>query len=70
MNNRTIISLGGSLVVPNGIDTEFLSTFVSLIKKEAENGKEFSIVVGGGKVARDYRDALTALGVSDNDILD
>jgi uridylate kinase len=70
MNNRTVISLGGSLVVPNGIDTEFLHTFTTLISQEAINGKEFAIVVGGGKVARDYRDALTALGINDTDILD
>lgn len=46
-----VISLGGSMVNPNGIpDAEFLKKMKSLLK-----GKEkIGIVVGGGKIAREY----------------
>jgi len=54
-NNSYVISLGGSLVVPNnGIDWKFLKKFYSLIRQEIAKGKRFFIIVGGGKTARDY----------------
>lgn len=68
--NRIVISLGGSLVVPNGINAEFIRSFVELVKTEVTSGKEFAIVVGGGKVARDYRDALSSVREASNDELD
>lgn len=56
--NRILLSLGGSLVVPDGgIDTAFLSELNLLIRKWVELGYGFIIVVGGGKLARNYRDA-------------
>ncbi|MCL4419260.1 UMP kinase [Patescibacteria group bacterium] len=57
---KIIISLGGSLVVPNGgIDTNFLKKFNEFIRlKLAEgNNRQFFVVVGGGATARHYRDA-------------
>lgn len=56
--NRILLSLGGSLVVPDGgVDTAFLSEFNLLIRKWVDLGYGFIIVVGGGKLARNYRDA-------------
>lgn len=50
-----IISLGGSLVIPNGgIDTKFLSEFNQFIRKKIAEGWRFFIVVGGGATARHY----------------
>ncbi len=57
MNSPVVISLGGSLIVPDGIDTEFLSGFKKLIEEEVEKGKSFVIVTGGGKVCRRYQAA-------------
>jgi uridylate kinase len=57
---KIVISLGGSLVVPStGIDTSFLSTFNTFIRKKIQENTDlqFFIVVGGGQTARDYRDA-------------
>jgi uridylate kinase len=57
---RIIISVGGSLVVPNGgISTDFLRGFNDLIRTQlAQNHKrQFFLVVGGGATARQYRDA-------------
>lgn len=57
MKNPTIISLGGSLIVPDTIDTVFLSQFKKLLETEIEKGREFVVVLGGGKTARRYQAA-------------
>lgn len=54
-----IISLGGSIVVPNLPDPEFINIFKSFILEEVEKGKRFVIIVGGGKTCRNYQDALS-----------
>ncbi|MEX2029147.1 MAG: UMP kinase [Candidatus Paceibacterota bacterium] len=51
----TIISLGGSLIVPEEIDVEFLKEFRSLILDQVAKGQKFVIITGGGKIARDYQ---------------
>lgn len=58
--NRIVISLGGSLVVPNdGIDTQFLSEFNAFVRHmlEEDSNRQFFVIVGGGATARHYRDA-------------
>lgn len=58
--DRVVISLGGSLVYPDGgVDVDFLKRFNKFIREElAQNPKrQFFIVVGGGTIARHYRDA-------------
>lgn len=53
-----VISLGGSLVVPNGgIDTAYLSSFNHFIREKIADGWRFFVVVGGGATARHYIDA-------------
>lgn len=53
-----VMSVGGSLVVPNGnIDTDFLSGLREVIKTHAKDGWRFVIVVGGGGTARHYQSA-------------
>lgn len=57
---KIVISLGGSLVIPNGgIDTQFLKDFNEFIRKQLQKDPrlQFFIVVGGGATARHYRDA-------------
>jgi len=61
-----IISLGGSLVAPNEIDTAFLKSFRSIIKKYL-NQKRFFIFVGGGKVCRNYQNAMLEFGADNNE---
>lgn len=54
-NKPIIISLGGSLVIPNsGMDTKFLSEFNTFIREKISQGFRFFIVVGGGATARHY----------------
>lgn len=58
--DKIVISLGGSLIIPNGgIDILFLKKFNNFIREQlAENkNRQFFIVVGGGATARHYRDA-------------
>jgi len=57
VKNPVIISLGGSLIVPDGIDTAFLSEFKKLIEDEVKQEKSFVIVTGGGKICRRYQAA-------------
>jgi uridylate kinase len=53
-----IISLGGSLIIPNGgIDIEFLGEFANFLRKKIASGWRFFIVVGGGSTARHYIEA-------------
>ena len=52
-----VVSVGGSLLVPNGIDTSFITAFRELILKETRKGRSFYIVAGGGRLSRDYQDA-------------
>ena len=52
-----VLSLGGSLIVPDNIDLDFLEKFRQVIKKHTRTYK-FVIVCGGGSVARKYISAL------------
>jgi len=52
-----LISLGGSLIIPNKIDIEFLEKFKKIILKNTKKYK-FVIVCGGGRTARNYIKAL------------
>jgi len=50
-----ILSLGGSLIVPNGgIDINFLKGFEKFIRRKVAQGSRFFIVTGGGATARHY----------------
>src|SRR3990167_8094165 len=60
-----IISLGGSLVAPNEIDTAFLKVFRNAVKKHL-NDKRFFIFVGGGKICRNYQNVMLEFG-ADNE---
>lgn len=54
-----IISLGGSLVIPNGgMDIQFLIDFNTFIRAKINQGFRFFIVVGGGATARHYIDEV------------
>ncbi|MDO8594609.1 MAG: UMP kinase [bacterium] len=70
MQSPIIISLGGSIVVPDGIDTKFISAFRKLIEERLALGESFIIIVGGGKVCRRYQAAAQELGIVDKEPLD
>lgn len=56
MEETIIISLGGSLIVPDNIDIEFLKSFKTLILLHVAKGKKFVIITGGGKINKRYND--------------
>lgn len=56
--NQIIISLGGSLIVQDEVDTDFLKSFVATIKDYVSKGFTFLIITGGGKLCRRYNDSL------------
>jgi uridylate kinase len=59
----TVISLGGSIVAPGGVDEDFLKQFVSLVGEliEADDKQRFIFVVGGGGPARAWQQAYRAI---------
>ncbi|MFH1359118.1 MAG: UMP kinase [archaeon] len=62
-----VISVGGSLIVPNEIDTGFLKEFKQFIEKRINLGDRFIIVTGGGKTCRKYQQAALEVGNVDDE---
>jgi len=58
---RVVVSVGGSLIVPDQIDTDFLTRFKTLVLDKVKQGLSFSIIAGGGRTARHYQDAAAAV---------
>ena len=65
-----VISLGGSLVVPEDINIDFLKPFVSLVKEYVSLGYKFVIITGGGKICRNYNNSLKQIINPSNEDLD
>lgn len=64
---RIIISLGGSLLVPDMIDVKFVQRFKKLILSQVKKGKRFILVTGGGRTARRYIEAASQVSKTTND---
>lgn len=65
-----VVSLGGSLIVPDTIDSHFLSTLKDLVENEVREGRRFILIAGGGKTARKYADAAKDVAPLTSDDLD
>jgi len=68
--NNYIISLGGSLIVPDEIDVAFLSNLKKLLVSQGKAGASFIIAPGGGRTARKYAKAAKAIGDLNRNDLD
>ncbi|MCX6748883.1 MAG: UMP kinase [Candidatus Pacearchaeota archaeon] len=64
MKKTLVISLGGSLIVPDEIDLKLLEKFKSILEKHKSNYK-FVVVCGGGSIARKYIKALSQANKSE-----
>lgn len=68
-----VVSVGGSLIVPDTIDTVFLRNLHALVAKKVGEGMGFYIITGGGKLARRYQESakevLDSLSSTDADWL-
>jgi uridylate kinase len=62
--NIIVLSVGGSLVVPNEIDVDFIKSLKELLIKRNER---FILVVGGGRTARKYQIALSNFNISQDE---
>ena len=59
MHKETVlISVGGSLIAPEKVDSDFLKKFTVFIRKKVSRGTRFILIAGGGKTARNYQDGL------------
>jgi uridylate kinase len=65
-----IISLGGSLIVPDEIDVGFIKEFASTITEYTKKGFRFVIITGGGKLCRRYNEAVEGIVVPTTTDLD
>ena len=64
-----IISLGGSLLVPDRgvINVSFIKKFKALIESRIAKGERFVIITGGGRLSRTYVDALNKITTVDEE---
>ena len=58
-----IISLGGSLIAPGGVDTRFVAEFCTMVREQigAHPERSFVVVCGGGDPARRYQTAYRCI---------
>ena len=63
MSNLKVISLGGSIIAPDGVDTPFLKQFTAMIRQylEADPERKLIFVTGGGGPARTWQTAYREL---------
>ena len=54
-----VLSVGGSIIVPENPDTEFLTNFVNMVTEwlNADKSRKLILVAGGGAPARVYQNA-------------
>jgi uridylate kinase len=65
MKKVMVISLGGSLIIPDDVSYKFLKEFKRVIEKHSDKYK-FVVVCGGGSVARKYIRALSESGANND----
>lgn len=70
MSETIVMSVGGSLIVPNNIDTIFLTNLKQFIDSQTALGRRFIIIAGGGRTARNYQDAAAAVSELNAEDLD
>lgn len=65
-----VVSVGGSLLVPEAIDVSFLTRFRNFVLEKTRSGSSFFIIAGGGATARDYQQAAREVrgGLDEEDL--
>ncbi|MBI2129145.1 UMP kinase [Candidatus Woesearchaeota archaeon] len=66
----TIISLGGSLIIPDSIDVNFLKNFKAIVLDFIKKNNKLIIVCGGGGINKNYNAAAREIGSIKDDDLD
>ncbi len=62
-----VISLGGSIIMPDEIDEKFLKKFQQFILKKVSLGYKFIIITGGGRTCRKYQNVAERLNKATSD---
>ncbi|MGI6432585.1 MAG: UMP kinase [Sphaerochaetaceae bacterium] len=73
MQQTTVLSVGGSIISPDGVDVEFLKRFVTAIEEylQSHPHQRFILVSGGGAPARTYQQAYKQIDPQpDSELLD
>lgn len=68
--DTVVISVGGSLIAPETLDTAFLKKFRTIIEKYIAKGVHFLIITGGGATARNYQKSAQETGTLSAEDLD
>ncbi|MFA5021494.1 MAG: UMP kinase [Patescibacteria group bacterium] len=70
MAKTLVMSLGGSLIAPDGVDVNFLKKFRLLILNYIKKGNRVILICGGGNTCRNYNKAAKAVNpkVSNRDL--
>ncbi len=63
MSHITVLSVGGSIVAPDQVDTHYVQKLTALLRARvtAPNSERFALVIGGGKAARSYQEAMRSM---------
>ncbi len=69
-DSTVVISLGGSLIVPDTIDVELLKKFKQFVLESLQAGRRIVVIAGGGKTTRRYQEAAAAVSTLTDDDLD
>lgn len=64
MKKLVVLSLGGSLIIPEKVNVSYLKKFREVLKKNSRKYK-FVVVCGGGNIAREYISALDEIGINE-----
>lgn len=69
MSKITVISLGGSIIAPDGVDVELLSSYLSILTDflKADEERRLILVCGGGAPAREYQRAYRQIIANPSD---
>jgi len=70
MSKTIVLSLGGSIIIPDKLDVNFLKNFKIIVESFNKKNYKFIIFCGGGKLARDYQKAASQITKLNNDDLD
>ena len=65
-----VIAVGGSLLVPEQVDVDFLHRLKELVSHFTREGYQLALVIGGGKTSRTYHNAARTFPHVSNDDLD
>ncbi len=67
---QIVMSLGGSLIIPDEIDVDFVNSFLKLTQEYISKGYSFLLITGGGKICRKYNDSLKQIVEPSHEDLD